>query len=62
MLKLLLVLIGFFAVVLTYGADHVSLLDTFLVGYSLSELVGTSVERRANGLLSGMKPLLRPVS
>ncbi len=50
--RLLLTLVGFFALVFAYSADEVTLLNAFLVGYSLDSVVdlfGANAEQRATG-------------
>lgn len=61
LLKLLLALIGFFGVVFASGANGVTLLNTFLLGYSLDsfiELFSASVEQRATAQVAALKKQL----
>ena len=61
LLKLFLALIGFFALVFSSGLDNVTILNTFLVGYSLDsfvEMFGSTLEQRATGQLNAMQQKL----
>jgi hypothetical protein len=60
-LRLLLALIGFFGLVFAAGVAEVTVLNTFLVGYSLDsfvELFGASLEQRATAQVSALKQRL----
>ena len=61
MLKIFIALFGFFGLVFSVGADKVTPVDAFLIGYSLDsvvELFGTSIEQRAAAQVSALKEQL----
>lgn len=58
LLKVLLSLIGFLALVFASGIGEVTLMNSFLVGYALDsfiELFGTSLEQRATSQVANLK-------
>jgi hypothetical protein len=58
LLKLLLALIGLFGLVFTTGIDNTSVLNSFLVGYSLDsfvELFGANLEQQASAQINMLK-------
>ena len=61
LLKLLLALVGFFGLVFSSGVGNVTLLNTFLVGYSLDsvvEIFSASVEQQAAAQVATLKQTL----
>jgi hypothetical protein len=60
-LKLFIALVGFFGLILASGIDNVSLLNSFLVGYSLDsfvEMFGSNLEQRAGSQLNALQQQL----
>lgn len=61
LLKLLLILVGFFGLIFALGIGKFNLLNAFLVGYSLDSVVdlfSNSIEQRANVQLTTLKKQL----